>query len=462
MVRIFLFILTMSLILSCSKSDSEGSLSSETNNSNSPETFGEWSPSFTDQTNNFVQSRTGSNGTNETREINVNSNEQVDISKEKDLDINKDGDNYDIITETTSTYTASEGLGSFSSSGIITVKSDIDIEIKNEGLVDIDISEISSGQIKLVANPSSGFRFLGWDGPSVSVPKSSNPLVLLVDYDKQIKANFLNIIDPDFTDIGFHADSIYSKIDPNSLLSYVDAFILDAERYGLDLTYVRDHCYNIVIEEFVNIVASGATMVGCVDTQVRVMLNKADWEQNIQPFLDHSKGFYKDPYMFGFHLIWHELGHDILNLQHTCNETPNFLNHPSKCANGNKILQYTSDMLWFTDDTNPEKSQENKGFHRAVSNYYNLINQNPNTVKYTSTTHGDIPCPVPSSATWTREIGDWRYTQQVGEDSYAQDWCYSKERTGSSNSEFIGGSRRKKTVQQFNNYNLIECNVAKW
>ena len=61
-----------------------------------------------------------------------------------------------------------------------------------------------------------------------------------------------------------------------------------------------------------------------------------------------------------------------------------------------------------------------------------------------------------------REIGDWRYTQQVGEDSYAQDWCYSKERTGSSNSEFIGGSRRKKTVQQFNNYNTIECTVEEW
>jgi len=454
MVRIFLFILTTSLILSCSKSDSEGSLSSETNNSNSPETFGEWSPSFTDQTNNFVQSRTGSNGTNETREINITSNEQVVISKEKDLDINEDGDNYDIITETTSTYTASEGLGSFSSSGIITVKSDIDIEIKNEGLVDIDISEISSGQIKLVANPSSGFRFLGWDGPSVSVPKSSNPLVLEVDSDKQIKANFLNSIDPDFTDIGFHADSIYSKIDPNNLLSYVDAFILDAERYGVDLTYVKDHCYNIVLEDFGAITTAAWTRVDCVDSQVRVELNKAYWEQYIQPFLDHPSGFYKDPYMFGFHLIWHELGHDILNLEHTCNETPNFLNHPSECANVNKILQYTSDMLWFTDDTNPETSQENKGFHRAVSNYYKLINQIPYTIKYESSTHGDIPCPVPSSVTWTRVVGDRIYSQQVGEDSYAQDWCYSKERTGS--------SRRKKTVQQFNNYNTIECTVEEW
>ena len=97
--------------------------------------------------------------------------------------------------------------------------------------------------------------------------------------------------------------------------------------------------------------------------------------------------------MFGFHLIWHELGHDILNLDHTCNETPNFLNHYSSCKEGSDIyLQYTSSMLWFTDDNNPETSQDNKGFHRAVSNYYKLINQNPFTIKYTSSSHGDILC----------------------------------------------------------------------
>ena len=103
-------------------------------------------------------------------------------------------------------------------------------------------------------------------------------------------------------------------------------------------------------------------------------LNKKTWEQNIQSFLDHPSGFYKDPYIFGFHLIWHELGHDILNLDHTCNETPNFLNQYSECEEGSDIsLQYTSSMLWFTDDNNPETSQENKGFHRAVSNYYKLV-----------------------------------------------------------------------------------------
>ena len=451
------------IIFSCTKSDSNEKVLSDVDNSTKPEIFGEWSPAFSNQINNFIQKRSGNKGTEETREVTIDSIEEVVKSKEGDTDINQDGDYYDITTQTILTYTASYELGSFSSSGPISILNDFDIEIKNEGLVDIDISEISSGQIKLVANPSSGFRFLGWDGPSVSVPKSSNPLVLEVDSDKQIKANFLNSIDPDYTDIGFHADSIYSKIDPNNLLSYVDVFILDAERYGVDLTYARDHCYNIVLEDFGSSPAAGWTNASCVDTQVRVELNKKIWEQNIQPLLDHPSGFYKDPYMFGFHLIWHELGHDILNLQHTCNETPNFLNQYSACEEGsNVILQYTSKMLWFTDDTNPETSQENKGFHRAVSNYYKLINQIPYTIKTPSSTHDDIPCPVPPSATLIREIGDWRHFGEVGEDSYADDFCYSKERLGNNYSEYIGSSKRRKILnQKISNYS-IECFVEEW
>ena len=451
------------IIFSCTKSDSNEKVLSDVDNSTKPEIFGEWSPAFSNQINNFIQKRSGNKGTEETREVTIDSIEEVVKSKEGDTDINQDGDYYDITTQTILTYTASYELGSFSSSGPISILNDFDIEIKNEGLVDIDISEISSGQIKLVANPSSGFRFLGWDGPSVSVPKSSNPLVLEVDSDKQIKANFLNSIDPDYTDIGFHADSIYSKIDPNNLLSYVDVFILDAERYGVDLTYARDHCYNIVLEDFGSSPAAGWTNASCVDTQVRVELNKKTWEQNIQPFLDHPSGFYKDPYIFGFHLIWHELGHDILNLQHTCNETPNFLNQYSACEEGsNVILQYTSKMLWFTDDTNPETSQENKGFHRAVSNYYKLINQIPYTIKTPSSTHDDIPCPVPPSATLIREIGDWRHFGEVGEDSYADDFCYSKERLGNNYSEYIGSSKRRKILnQKISNYS-IECFVEEW
>ena len=451
------------IIFSCTKSDSNEKVLSDVDNSTKPEIFGEWSPAFSNQINNFIQKRSGNKGTEETREITIDSIEEVVKSKEGDTDINQDGDYYDITTQTILTYTASYELGSFSSSGPISILSDFDIEIKNEGLVNIDISEIDSGIVNITANASADHQFLGWDGPSISIPTSINPIEIGIDSDKQIKANFLNSINPDYRGIGFYADSIYGSIDPNNLLSFVDAFVLDAQRYGVDLSYVRDNCYNILIEDFGSSPISGRAAASCVDSQVRVTLNKETWEQNIQPFLDHPSGFYKDPFMFGFHLIWHELGHDILNLDHTCNETPNFLNHYSSCKEGSDIyLQYTSSMLWFTDDNNPETSQDNKGFHRAVSNYYKLINQNPFTIKYTSSSHGDIPCPVPSSATFIREIGDWRHFGEVGEDSYANDWCYSEERIGDNYSEYIGSSKRRKILnQKISNYS-IECFVEEW
>ena len=39
----------------------------------------------------------------------------------------------------------------------------------------------------------------------------------------------------------------------------------------------------------------------------------------------YANPLYSDTTIYGFHLIWHELGHDILNIDHTCNETPNYL-----------------------------------------------------------------------------------------------------------------------------------------
>lgn len=170
-MKYLIFVLLSIFVFSCSKSDANGSISSENNNANTPETFGDWAPSFTDQTTNFSQTRMGTKGTEETREITVSSSNQEVLSIEQESeDINEDGDSYDIISQIIATYTASGGLGSFSSSNAVTIKYDLDIEIKNDGLVDIDISTLSSGQIQINANPSSGYKFLGWDGPSVSKP----------------------------------------------------------------------------------------------------------------------------------------------------------------------------------------------------------------------------------------------------------------------------------------------------
>lgn len=115
MVKVYkplLTIVIIFIIFNCS-TDSDSSLS-ETNNSAS-ETFGSWSPSFTDQKTNFDQTRNGSNGSQQTRTITVSyiSNNEVTTENILNQDINEDDDLFDEIEKVITTYTASENLGSY-------------------------------------------------------------------------------------------------------------------------------------------------------------------------------------------------------------------------------------------------------------------------------------------------------------------------------------------------------------
>ena len=79
-----------------------------------PETFGSWSPAFSNQTSDFTQTRTGNRGTSQTRTINVTSSELREETDEyiEDNDVNGDGDKVDDVTLITTTYTGSENVGS--------------------------------------------------------------------------------------------------------------------------------------------------------------------------------------------------------------------------------------------------------------------------------------------------------------------------------------------------------------
>ena len=103
------FLTTLSII-SCS-SDNSGD---EMVTPNPQETFGNWSPDFTNQTSNFTQTRTGSQGNQQTRSIGVTSSSSTSSSTEEILeeDINDDGDLFEDIEVLVTTYTGSENLGS--------------------------------------------------------------------------------------------------------------------------------------------------------------------------------------------------------------------------------------------------------------------------------------------------------------------------------------------------------------
>jgi hypothetical protein len=102
-----------------------------------PETFGSWTPSFSNQTSDFTQTRNGNQGTEETRTINITSNSST-VSKnetQENQDFNGDGDKVDDVDVTNTTYNASQGLGSRTDiSGIITLDRDANVFNTNLGI----------------------------------------------------------------------------------------------------------------------------------------------------------------------------------------------------------------------------------------------------------------------------------------------------------------------------------------
>ena len=102
-----LFLSIFYLFISCSP-DSGG------DDTDVQETFGNWSPDFTSQTSNFTQTRSGSQGNQQTRTIEVTSSSSTSSSTEESIqqDINNDGDLFEDIQVIVTTYSASENLGS--------------------------------------------------------------------------------------------------------------------------------------------------------------------------------------------------------------------------------------------------------------------------------------------------------------------------------------------------------------
>lgn len=62
-LRSLICLLSSIIITSCSSDDGGDEMVTST----TQETFGNWSPDFTNQTSNFTQTRTGSQGTEQTR-----------------------------------------------------------------------------------------------------------------------------------------------------------------------------------------------------------------------------------------------------------------------------------------------------------------------------------------------------------------------------------------------------------
>ena len=111
----------------------------------------------------------------------------------------------------------------------------------------------------------------------------------------------------------FWGDEVYKEIDWNDPVSYVMAFLKDAERHGVDLSFVnKESIIAEVVETLPNLSGqSGAASYASFDkTKVDIKFKKDFWETLSYYNKNNSR----------IRIVWHELGHDILQLDHNDTE----------------------------------------------------------------------------------------------------------------------------------------------
>ena len=134
---------------------------------------------------------------------------------------------------------------------------------------------------------------------------------------------------------GFWSDPIYSKIDPLDPKSYVVAFIKDAERHGVDLSFVDLDEVSITFRDSGY---AGLSHLSCIDdNRVDISYLQAFW----------NSASYYDIVNERLTVMYHELGHDILNSNHPANgELKQFMNQ-GLGESGNIVWDDSNEMFSF-------------------------------------------------------------------------------------------------------------------
>lgn len=156
----------------------------------------------------------------------------------------------------------------------------------------------------------------------------------------------------------FDEDPLYSQIDPMDPYSFLEVFIMDAERHGIDLS-------NIDTKTAVFTMVPGQERLGvsrnyCNSNQVTITLQKEFWEQATTL---KSSNYRK------IQLMWHELGHELLKLNHTCSRGHIMTSNTPSCPHTTEGWYYD---LW---NFKYKAEDENINWQRAVEDMFNGVDQ---------------------------------------------------------------------------------------
>ena len=174
-----------------------------------------------------------------------------------------------------------------------------------------------------------------------------------------------------FQGIGFYADPVYSQLDINDPASYLTVFIQDASRYGVDLSSIdpNNYTFNIIPDSQWTAQAVAYASRVCDDNRIEITYKQSAWNE-------HRVTDYSVDIPLSLKVMWHEFGHDILNLQHVClgdhimsgrHQNPQIIFNANDC-NTEYITLYG--MGW--DNLDPKRN-----FQRAVQDMFNGTNQAP-------------------------------------------------------------------------------------
>ena len=228
----FLSLICFFMVLSCSAEEEDTIPPTSTVQSTTPEpeieTFENWTPDFTNQTINFTQTRTGSNGTEQTRIIDVSSTSNSTYSNEGNIyqDINGDGDIEDSVEIINSTYVASENLGQFDSVNYT-------VNLNNE----TPTLEFTYETFPTLPLGSEGMGYISLNSKHyILLPFATNTPQIKVTPD------YLRIFEIDSTDGKLHdrTFSIYDEV-PEIGFSKGPLFVEDFDNDGFDDLFLVDH-----------------------------------------------------------------------------------------------------------------------------------------------------------------------------------------------------------------------------
>lgn len=159
---------------------------------------------------------------------------------------------------------------------------------------------------------------------------------------------------------GVYSDPIYSSIERGNFESYFNAFKADAKRHGVDLSHITKHDFNYLRD-------LGHAALASVCSKPSISYDRRTWirEQSAEVISEYI------PWNT-LKILWHEFGHSILKLGHTC-ESYHIMNNKTQVLGTSEAC--SSDTITGLYRLHWDHPDPNYNWQRAVKDMFSGAGQ---------------------------------------------------------------------------------------